>query len=367
MKILWLSWKDMSHPDAGGAEVVASQIAKRLVDDGHEVMFITGGYKGAKAHEKHPDGYTVTRLGGRYSVYFQAYRYYRKNLRGWPDLIVEEINTVPFFAKFYAKERKVLFFHQLARQIWFFQMFFPLNAIGYLAEWAYLWLLSGQNVITVSNSTRKDLVKNGFEPRNISIISEGVSINPVEDIGKIKKYSTPTMLSLGAIRPMKRTIDQIKAFEIAKQHVPGLKLKVAGDPSGKYGDMVLRYIANSPYSRDIEVLGRVVDEEKRMLMRKCHIITVTSVKEGWGLIVTEAASQGTPAVAYDVDGLRDSVMDGKTGYITDSNIKALAAKIEVMLSDAKRYDRMVQNAWRQSLAVNFDACYRDFKKAAGIR
>lgn len=366
MKVLWLSWKDMSHPEAGGAEVVASQLAKRLVKDGHEVKFITGGYPGATREEQHPDGYTITRLGGRWTVYFRAFRHYKQELKGWPDLIIEEVNTIPFFTKFYAKERKFLFFHQLARQIWFYQMFFPLNAIGYLAEWAYLWLLSNQNVITVSNSTKNDLVRNGFRPSRISIISEGITIKPVKDIKTIKKYPTPTLLSLGAMRPMKRTLDQIKAFEIAKQHIPTLKLKLAGDSSGRYGDTVLRYIANSPHKRDIEVLGRVSDKERQILMQKSHIIAVTSVKEGWGLVVTEAASQGNPAAVYNVDGLRDSVADGKTGYISATNPQALAVTIKELFSDNKTYAKIQTQAWNQSLDITFDACYKDFTKHTGI-
>lgn len=366
MNILWFTWKDMSHPEAGGAEVVASEIAKRLVKDGNKVKFVTGGYPGAAAKEKHPDGYTITRLGNRYTVYFKAYQHYKNKLQGWPDLIVEEINTIPFFTKFYAKERKVLMIHQLARQIWFYQMFFPLNAIGYLAEWVYLWLLNNQNVITVSNSTKNDLINNGFKPRRISIISEGITIKPVKDVKTIKKFPAPTMLSLGAMRPMKRTLDQIKAFENAKQYVPDLTLKVAGDSSGKYGDTVLRYIESSPHKKDIEVLGRVSDKQKRTLMQKCHVIAVTSVKEGWGLIVTEAASQGTPAVAYDVDGLRDSIQNGKTGYISATNPQALAVTIKELLRNKKTYAKIQNQALKNSLVITFNACYHDFKKATNI-
>jgi glycogen synthase len=94
VKILWLTWKDSKHPHAGGAEVVSSELAKRLVKAGHEVTFVTSGYKGASQTDS-IDGYSIVRVGGRFTVYWQAYRYIKKNLADWPDFVVEEINTIP--------------------------------------------------------------------------------------------------------------------------------------------------------------------------------------------------------------------------------------------------------------------------------
>ena len=98
MKILWLTWKDRKNPLAGGAEVVNEELAKRLVADGNEVVFLVGGYEGAPSEEI-KDGFKIIRVGGRWSVYFKTYQYYKKNLRSWPDLVIDEVNTVPFFFK----------------------------------------------------------------------------------------------------------------------------------------------------------------------------------------------------------------------------------------------------------------------------
>src|SRR3954471_16390649 len=108
MRILWMSWKDIEHPLAGGAEIVSSEIAKRLVSEGHEVIFLTSDFHGAPLRTT-IDGYKVFRMGNRFSVYWQAHKFYKKNLRGWADLVIEEINTIPFFTKFYVKEPRVLF------------------------------------------------------------------------------------------------------------------------------------------------------------------------------------------------------------------------------------------------------------------
>jgi len=364
MRILWLTWKDRKHPQAGGAEVVNEELAKRLVHDGHEVTLLVGGFNGG-AGEETIHGYKIVRLGNRFTVYWHAYCYYKKHFQGWADIIIDEINTMPFFAKYYARERNVLFVHQLCRQIWFYQLPKYLGWIGYFAEPIYLHLLNDRQTITVSNSTRNDLLRYGFKPTNIQIISEGISIKPVASLQTITKFKQPTVLSLGSIRAMKRTLEQVQAFEIAKKSIPNLQLKLAGDSSDPYGQKVLRYIKGSPYERDIEYLGTVTQEQKATLLQKCHLILVSSVKEGWGLVVTEANSQGTPAIAYDVDGLRDSVQNGVTGIVCEPSPASMAANILNALSEFDMYDKMRQRAYARSKKVTFDKSYKDFKR--GLR
>ncbi len=369
MNILWFTWKDLEHPLAGGAEVVTAELTKRLVQDGHNVQIISGGFNGAKRTTEQ-NGCKVVRVGGRLSVYWHAYRYYKKELatQNW-DIIIEEVNTIPFFTHWYTKSTKrFLFFHQLARQVWFYQMVFPLSIVGYVLEPMYLRLLRKSKVITVSNSTKQDLVKYGFKKENISIISEGIDIEPLALLANITKYSTPTILSLGAIRPMKRTLEIVKAFEILKESQADAELIIAGDKQGKYANTVLKYIKNSKYKNSIKVLGRVSTEKKMELMQKSHLIAVTSIKEGWGLIVTEANSQGTPAVVYNVDGLRDSVQDGITGLIATKNTpKSLAEAMRTALTDTTLYERLRTQAWQWSKQITFEQSYKDFCKVVGIK
>lgn len=362
MKIIWFSWKDKKHPQAGGAEVVADALLSRLAKDGHEVTLLTARYAGASPEDT-INGYRVIRVGGRFSVYWQAFRYYQKHLKGQHDFVIEEINTIPFFTRWYIAGKRTLFFHQLAREIWFYQMFFPLSLVGYIAEPVYLWLLSKDSVITISQSTKSDLVRFGFKPENISIISEGIDITPLESLEGIKKSDVPTILSLGAVRPMKRTLEIVKAFEVLKARVSTAVLVIAGDTAGKYGARVLQAVAESKYKNDIHVVGKVAREEKIRLMQSAHILAVTSLKEGWGLVVTEANSQGTPAVVYNVDGLRDSVRDGETGlYAKENTPEGLAKSMIQMLEDKTAYEKMRQNAWSWSKEVTFERGYEEFMK-----
>ena len=105
MNIVWFTWKDIMHPEAGGAESVADTMAQRLVQDGHTVIFLTSNYPGGK-HKDHINGYDVIRVGTKFTVYLFAAFYYLRHLRTWPNIVIEEINTMPFFTRFYIYKKK---------------------------------------------------------------------------------------------------------------------------------------------------------------------------------------------------------------------------------------------------------------------
>lgn len=360
MKILWFTWKDLKNPYAGGAEVVNEQLAKRLVADGHEVVFLVRGFEGAKKEEM-VDGFKVVRVGNYRNVYWDAFRYYRKNLKGWADLVIEEVNTIPFFCNFYVKEKSILFFHQLCREIWFYELGLLKGLIGYIAESIYLFFLGNREVVTVSSSTKNNLRRFGFRNNKIKIISEGIEIKPVDYL-QIEKFAKPTILSFGALRPMKRTDQIVKAFELAKKEIPDLQLVIAGCTAGNFSKKIRAMIEVSPFKNSIQMLGKVSPEKKIELMQKSHLLCATSAKEGWGLVVTEANSQGTPAAVYNVDGLRDSMRNNETGFVCRKNTpEHLSEKIQQALGDKKNYEKVRLAGWQWSKEINFDKSYEDFR------
>ena len=360
IKILWFSWKDLKNPTAGGAEIVDEEIAKRLVKEGYEVIFVVAGFEGGKSVEK-INGYQIIRLGNKWTVHWLAYRYYKKNLVGWADLVIDGYFAIPFFCKFYAKERNILFIHQICESIWFYQMWFPLNILGYLAEKLVLLTLKHSNVIVVSKSVKSDLKRYGFEEDKIAIITLGIRIKPVENLAEIKKYREPTVLSFGSIRPMKRPDHILKAFGIAKREIPDLKFVIAGGPSGAYGRRFLEEIKKSKYQNSISYYGQVSEAKKIELMHKAHIFCMTSVHEGWGLTVTEAASQGTPTIAYNVNGLRNSVQDKKTGILCrKNNPKELAKEIVKLFNNQPLYNTLQKSGWEFSKQINFSRSVENF-------
>ncbi len=351
-RLVWVSWKSVDKINAGGAEVVTHNILERLINNGFRVT------------HRYPNGSIIL-------FAITNFIYMIRNFSNF-DYVVEEVNTIPLFSFMFTNSRtkKFLFYHQLAREVWWYQVPPIVSHFGYyIFEPAILFIYStmarftNTKVITISNSTKADLVDFGFSPECISIISQGIEISPIVSLSSVEKYDEPTILSLGAIREMKRTLDIVKAFEIAKRKNTKLTLKIAGSADGKYGEKVLDYISQSKYKSDIKVLGKVSESEKIVLMQKSHIITVTSIKEGWGLVVTEANSQGTPACVYNVDGLRDSTQSGVTGLVSESgSIGDLADNMLKLLEDKSLYENLQNNAWQFSKELNFDRCYDDFSR-----
>jgi len=364
MKILILSWKDIKNPLSGGAEIFTDELIKKLVTKNYQVTLLTSKFRGSLDKEI-INNYQVIRVGNRWTVYTKAFNYYIKYLSGKFDLVIDQINTIPFFAKFYVKEKNILLIHQLCREVWFYEIFFPLNLAGYLIEPFYLRLLKDKQVVTVSESTKKDLLKYGFDNKKIYIISEGISIKPLEKLPLVEqiKESNPTILFLGNIRPMKRLEHIIKSFELAKKEIKNLNFWIVGVGKDRYFEKIMRLIKNSIYKNDITYFGKVNNEEKMRLLQKAHLLCVTSVKEGWGLVVTEANSQGTPAIVYNVDGLKDSVKNNETGIICEKNTpEDLAENIIKLLKDKERYEILRKNSWEWSKEINFEKSLKDFEK-----
>lgn len=366
MNIAWFSWKDINHPQAGGAEAVSWQIMLRLFKDGHNVKLITARYTGSKEREV-IDGVEIIRTGGRLGVYPKAFILFRRQLANWPNLIIDEMNTLPFGSAFYSSKKSVLLTYQLARKVWLFQARFPLSAIGFVFEPVYLFILSRRyrTVLTESESTRQDLARYGFLKEKIHVFRVGIDTKPLESLKE--KKDMHHVLILGAMRPMKRTLSAVKGFEVARDKDRSLHLTIAGDSRGRYAAKVISYISNSRHGNAISVLGRVTAPERLELMSQAAIILVTSIKEGWGLIVTEANSQGTPAIAFDSDGLRDSVRNGESGILVKSgDVEALGYAVNTLLDDQETYRVLRKNAWQLSKQYTFDNSYADFLEISGI-
>lgn len=352
-----MSWKDRGHPLAGGAESVSGNIIDHLLNEGHSVKLITAAYPSAASNESRGNLETI-RQGSRYSVYPKAKQYYKQHLQSWADIVIDEMNTIPFIAPLYTKKPTLLLCYQLAREVWLHQMIPPISYVGYLSEPFMLRFMANKYtaVATESNSTKRDMEQYGF--KNVQTFRVGMHLTPLPKL--VSKENKNLVLSLGSIRPMKRTLHALKAFELARDKNSDLHMVIAGDDSGKYAARVKAHAQQSRHSSAIEITGRVSSQERVNLMKQAGIILVTSVKEGWGLIVTEANSQGTPAIVYDVDGLRDSVQNGKTGIVVPNNdTNAMSAAIVSILA-SQQYETYRLNAWTWSAEFTLDQSYKDF-------
>ncbi len=349
MKILWLSWKDIKHPWAGGAERISFGLMKRLVKSGHELTLFTSTFDGCRALEK-IEGVNVVRDGGRYTVYLKAFNYYRKKAKGKFDLIVDEINTIPFFSPLYVKEKRLALLYQLSRKVWFFEMPFPVSWIGYFLEPLFLRLYRKDCLVTISSSTRQDLEEAGIS--NIDLLPVCINFKPL--LRPPVKEKKPTLLFVGRLTRGKRPDHAFEAFKLAKKEIPDLQLWIAG--SGFFAEK-LRNIVHKGF----KFFGYLPLKKKAELMQKAHLVLVTSVREGWCLVVTEANARGTPAVGYNIPGLTESIKDGKTGSIVEPDPEAMAKEVVRILKNKKLCKKLSLNALKDSRNYTWDKTEKAFK------
>jgi len=356
LRILWMNWKCIKHPEAGGAEIYTHEVAKRLVKMGHEVTLLTSSFPGAKSKEI-IDGYTVLRAGNRFTVYIRAREIYEKMFKGKVDVVIDEINTLPFFTVKYVRENVVALIHQLAREYWFYETPLPLSIIGYFLEPRYLKLYRKYPTITVSNSTKEDLKRLGFE--NIYIVPPGVSLKPLSSIPV--KNKEPTIIFIGRLKKAKRPQHVIKAFNILRRKIKNAKLWIVG--RGPLETKLFRITRKLHLENSVKFWGRVDDKTKLDLLRKSHVLMNTSIREGWGLVVLEAYTQATPVVAYNVAGLRDSVKHLKTGILVEpGNINMLAEAITFLLTNRELWLKMASNSLKTVKTYTWDRVKDSFSK-----
>lgn len=297
MRILFLSWKDTTHPFAGGAEVYTDEVTHAWVQQGHAVTWFSSSVEGQPRDEMR-GGVTIVRRGSRLGVYRAAKAWYRAEGHGQFDLVIDEVNTVPFGAARWVKDAPVVaLIFQVCREIWWQEMPFPIAFAGrFFLEKHWLRIYRHRPVLTISQSSKDSFAAYGLS--NVSIVPVGINdmIRP-----DVPKERTPTVVFVGRLASNKRPGDAIEAFALLRESVPDARLWVIGS-----GPELERLRAKTPPG--VIFHGRVDEATKRDLLARAHLLVVTSVREGWGLVVDEAAAMGTPTVAYDVAGLRDSTL-----------------------------------------------------------
>ncbi len=321
MRLLVFNWKDLAHPHAGGAEVYLHETARRWVAAGHPVTVFAAGVAGRPAAEV-IDGVTVLRGGGRLGVYGTAREWYRSEGRGRFDVVVDTVNTRPFGCASWVGDAPVVaLIHQVCREIWFHEMPLPVALAGrYLLEPRWLSAYRHRPVLTVSESSRASLAAAGL--RRISVVPEGVDRRARPDV---PRESAPTVVFLGRLAASKRPEHALAAYRLLLARLPAARLWFVGD-----GPLGARMRARS--GAGVRVFGHVDRQTRDELLARAHVLVATSVREGWGLTVDEAAAMGTPTIGYDRPGLRDSIR-AAGGVLVAPRPAALAEALAAHLPD----------------------------------
>jgi glycosyltransferase involved in cell wall biosynthesis len=351
MRILILNRRDIANPAGGGAEIYTHEIAKGLVNKYDcEVTVFSSSFVGCKAGEA-IDGVQYVRRGNEATVHLHGFWYALKN-RATIDRIIDEFNGIGFLTFFLPNS--VLLIHQLYREFWFKELKFA-GIIPYLMEPLLLRRYRKKMTITVSDSTRKDLEGMGF--RNVRIVMNAIGHFPPE--GSCVKEAPPALIFLGRLRSTKRPEYAIEIFRRAKEKIPDLKLWMVGRGPDE------EKLKEKARGLDGVTFWGWADEELKMaLLKKAYLIVVPSVREGFGINVIEAAAAGTPAIGFDVPGLRDSVRHGETGYLVGSLDEA-AERVADLFGDSERYEAMSKKCLDYSREFRWENRVAEFWRDIG--
>ena len=343
MKLLVLNWQDRLNPQAGGAETHLHEIFGRLAERGHETTLLVSGWTGAPARVT-LDGMQVHRIAGRYTFNAVAPIYYRRRLLHWEfDLMVEDLNKVPLMAPLWARHPLALLVHHLFGGTAFQEVPVPLAAATWLLERPLGRIYRDVPTVAISRSTARDLAARGMRGREIAVIPNGVDLQRYTPGSPGNRFDTPTLLYLGRLKRYKRVDLPIRAVAALRSEGVDVRLVLAG--TGDQADALRRLRDRLGVADRVELRGWVSEDEKVELFRRTWVHLLTSPKEGWGITNLEAAACGTPTIASDSPGLRDSVVHGETGFLVPhGDVEVLAARIRQLVGDEGLRERMGRNA-----------------------
>jgi len=360
LRILVVNWLDRENPKAGGAEEHLHEVFGRLAGRGHDVTALVSGWSGCTPRAS-LDGIDVHRAGSRYTFSVAGPRYFSKRLREKAyDVVVEDLNKVPLFAPRWTHAPVVLLVHHLFGSTAFQAAPVPVAVATVLLERTIPLFYRRLPAVAVSESTREDLVRRGLASDRVAVIPNGIDVDHFTPTGAPRR-TRPTLLFVGRLQPYKRVDLLLEAVARLVRDDLDVELLVAGS-----GDQVreLQELAESAdLSHHVRFLGFVSEEEKLDLLRSAWIHVLTSPKEGWGITCLEAAACGTPTVASDAPGLRESVVDGETGLLVPhGDVGALADAIRSLIDDPDRRRVMGEKARRFAEGYTWEAATDAFER-----
>lgn len=319
-----VNWQDRENPQAGGAELHLHEIFGRLARRGHDVTLMCGGWPGCSPTAL-LDGMQVHRVGTRYTFGWLARGAYKAMARQqrW-DLIVEDINKVPLFTPRWGATPVAGVVPHLFGGTAFHELPAPIASIVWLAERPIPWIYRGVPFQVISESTASDLAGRGIPRDDISVIYCGID-SAAYTPSPSERSATPLFAYLGRLKRYKRVDLILQAF--AALGPPDARLEIAGE--GNHAGALKDLAESLDLGDRVRFLGRVSEHDKVSLLRRSWALVLTSPKEGWGITNLEASASGTPVIASDSPGIRESVRHEETGYLVPhGDVESLTAAMQ---------------------------------------
>jgi glycosyltransferase involved in cell wall biosynthesis len=325
VRFLAFNWRDPAHPEAGGAELHLLEILSRAVRDGDAVTWLAEAFPGSKPEDE-IRGIRVLRAGSWYNAHLALALLYRGKLRGERfDLVLEDINKVPFFTPCYVKAPVLAVVPHLFGGTVFQEASPLLGAMVWAHERLIPFVYRAVPFLAISESTRDDLERRGIARGRIRVARCGLDHDTYAVTVPPDARSRPIVVFVGRLRKYKGAQILLRAFARVARRVPDATLEIVGD--GPYRSRLEEIARERSIQDRVRFLGATSQADKVAALNRAMVLAAPSPKEGWGLTVIEANACGTPVVASRSPGLVESVRDGETGFlVTHGDVEALSRR-----------------------------------------
>ena len=208
-------------------------------------------------------------------------------------------------------------------------------------------------LLCVSNAVKERLAREyHIRQDKIGVFYDGVDIKLIDSV-KVAKRESNTIAYVGRLIPHKHVDDLIEAVRLLKKEIPTIRLKVIG--GGQELESLKLLAEKKGLAKNVIFFG-VVPEYKDMIreLKKAQLLVLPSTREGFGIVLVEALASNLPVIAYRTDGVTEVIDDGLNGFLVrQRDIKTLARKIKLLLSDRKKAEAFAKNG-REKTEKLFD-------------
>lgn len=314
-RILILQRKDIANPYSGGGVRVLHKIAKKLVEYGNDVTWISGNFKGGSKSDI-IDGISIIRLQSGIALFFCLIFNHFNKLRHDFDLVIEAMTPIPFFTTIFMKNLKIIaVIYHLANNAIFmagennlsFLINIPIRVLERLIPIFY----KNTPILTFSSTAKCELIDYGINENNIFLAQEGIKLNKYRPIKQ--KSSYPHIIHVGRIVKYKGIQYIMKSLPTIKKEIPNIKFSIVG--TGPYKSKLQKLVKELGLADNVIFHGYVSEIKKMELLSEAHLLIMTSIKEGWATPVIEANACGTIAIGFNNPGIKETIVNGETGFL----------------------------------------------------